>query len=259
MRKLFDFLYRRRIATMFIGLEAICVWLVVNFNQRQNADFLNSSNAISAKISTGSQNVSDYFDLIKINEQLMFENEQLQAQLSAKPYSSDTLSMTTEGYVVKGARVINNTSRRSLNFLTISLGSKNGIVPGMGVISAQGVVGQIKSVSENYATAYSMLHPKVMVSSSIKRTNTNCTVQWDQEVYHTASLKFVPRHIGLTIGDTVVTSGYNSIFPPNINVGIVSEIELEDHMTFYDAKIRLSTDFTSIPSVFVIYVSRFLT
>lgn len=252
MRKLIDFLYRRRTVAIFIGLEVICVWLVVSFNQRQNSDFLNSSNALAATISSSSQNVSDYFDLVKINEQLMFENELLQTRLNSKISSNDTLSFLKEGYAVKGARVINNTFRRSTNYLTISEGTKNGIAPGMGVISASGIVGQVKSVSENYATVYSLLHPNVMISSTIKRTRTNCTVQWDQIVYHTASLKYVPRHIGLKVGDTVVTSGYNSVFPSNINVGIVTEISLEDHMTFYDAKVRLSTDFTSLPNVFVV-------
>ncbi len=252
MRKLLDFLYRRRTFAIFLGLEIVCAWLIVSFNQRQNADFLNSSNALSARISTGSQNVSDYFDLIEINEQLMLENELLQARLNANLAFADGLSIPSETYLVKGARVINNTFRRSTNFLTILAGQEQGISPGMGVISTAGVVGQVKSVSNRYATVYSMLHPQMLVSSTVKRTDTNCSVQWDQESYDKASLKFVPRHIGLKVGDTIVTSGFNSVFPPNINVGVVSDLNLEDHMTFYEAKIKLTVDFTSLPSVFVV-------
>ena len=252
MRKLLDFLYRRRIGALFIALEIVCFWLVVNYNQRQNSDFLNSSNALAARVSTTSQNISDYFDLVEINAQLMNENELLQKQINTSRIDPDSSRVGIEGFEVIGARVINNTFRRSLNFITISSGEAKGITPGMGVISANGVVGQVKSVSKNYATIYSILHPNVMVSSSVKKTNTNCSVQWDQEVYHSASLKYVPRHIELQIGDTIVTSGYNSIFPSGVNVGIVSSLNLEDHMTFYEAKVRLSTDFTSIPNVFVV-------
>ncbi|MEP5613271.1 MAG: rod shape-determining protein MreC [Cyclobacteriaceae bacterium] len=253
MRKLLDFLYRRRTFTIFIGLEFVCIWLIVSYNQRQNADFLNSSNALSARISTSSQNISDYFDLVEINEQLMLENEILQAKLNDRDSFSDSvMQASSELYSVMGARVINNTFRRSSNFLTIAAGSDEGIIPGMGVISAKGVVGQVKSVSAQYATVFSLLHPKVMVSSTVKRTETNCSVQWDQETYDQASLKFVPRHINLKVGDTVVTSGYNSVFPPNVTIGIVSEINLEEHMTFYEAMVKLSVDFTSLPSVFVV-------
>ena len=252
MGKLLDFLYRRRTAAIFISLEIVCFWLIVNFNQRQSSDFLNSSNTLSAQISTKSQNISDYFDLIEINKQLTFENELMQAQLNNKKHDQDSSFLYSEKYAVIGARVINNTFRRSTNFLTISRGENAGILPGMGVISALGVVGQVKSVSENYATIYSLLHSKVLVSSNLKRTDTRCTVQWEQESYDLASLKFVPRHIDLKIGDSIETSGFNSVFPPGINVGVVSEFDLKEHMTFYEAKIKLSTDFTSLPGVFVV-------
>lgn len=252
MRKLLDFLYRRRTGAIFIFLEIICFWLLVNFNQRQNADFLNSSNFLSAQVSTASQNVSDYFDLVAINEQLMRENELLQMRANQGAPNEDSLYQYAENYQVVGTRVIGNTFRRSTNFLTLSGGADLGIAPGMGVVSALGVVGQVKAVSKNYSTVYSLLHPNMLVSSVVKKTQTKCTVQWDQESYEEASLKYVPRHIDLKVGDTVMTSGFNSVFPSDVAVGIVSDLSLEEHMTFYEAKVKLSVDFTSLPSVFVI-------
>ena len=252
MRKLLDFLYRRRTGAIFIFLEIICFWLLVNFNQRQNADFLNSSNALSAQVSTASQNVSDYFDLVAINEQLMKENELLQSQIGQGHEGNDSVFQYQMDYQIVGARVIGNTFRRATNFLTISGGSDLGIAPGMGVISGTGVVGQVKSVSKDYATVYSLLHPKMLVSSVVKKTQTKCTVQWDQESYEEASLKYVPRHINLQVGDTIVTSGFNSVFPAEVRMGIVSDLNLEEHMTFYEAKVKLSVDFTSLPGVFVV-------
>lgn len=256
MRKLLDFLYRRRTIVVFIVLEIFCFWLIVNFNQRQNADFLNSSNAFSAKVSLTSQNISDYFGLIEINQQLMLENELLYDRLQTNIAVPDSLATYAETYEVIGARVINNTIQRSSNFLTITAGTKDGVLPGMGVVSPLGVVGQVKSVSDNYATVYSLLHPKMLVSSMLQKTATNCTVQWDQETFDQASLKYLPRHIDLKIGDTIVTSGFNSVFPSNVEVGVVSDFKLEEHMTFYEAKVKLTTDFTSLPNVFVVIRER---
>ncbi len=252
MRKLLDFLYRRRTIAIFIGLEVICIWLIFSFNQRHNANFLNSSNAVAAGVSATSQDVSDYFDLLAINEQLTLENALLQAQLSVLQNQSSGRIDSTEKYSIIGAGVIDNTFRRSTNFLTIEAGTRLGVEPGMGVISGFGVVGQVKSVSRNYATVYSVLHPNLMVSSSLKKSSTKCTVQWDQLTYDEALLKYIPRHINLQVGDTVVTSGFNSVFPQGILVGTVASFDLEDHMTFYEARVKLSTDFTSIPYVFVI-------
>ena len=252
MRRLLDFLYRRRTIAIFIGLEIICAWLIVSYNQRQNADFLNSSNAMAARISSTSESIADYFSLAEENERLMMENELLESKLLALQQGEDSSSFLNGSFSLVRSKVINNTFRRAANFLTIDAGQNNGVKPGMGVISGFGIVGQVKSVSSNFATIYSVLHPNVMVSASVKRTDTNCTVQWDQRSYDEASLKYVPRHIDLRVGDTVITSGYNSTFPPGIDVGIVSDIGLEDHMTFYEARVRLSTDFTSLPYVMVV-------
>ncbi len=251
MKGLIDFVYSRRVITLFIALQLINMWLIVKYNQRHNANFLNSSNTLAAGVSSTSQNVSDYFRLKQINEQLISENERLQSELNSiyfRNYSVDTINR----YTVIGARVINNSFRRAKNYLTIDVGRRDSIFPGMGVISPSGLVGQIKSVSDNYATVYSVLHPNVLVSAMIQRTNTICTVQWDQRTYDKASLKYVPRHIELEVGDTIITSGYNSVFPQGVSVGVIDELILEDHMTFYEAKVRLSTDFTSLPNVFII-------
>ncbi|MEQ9466955.1 MAG: rod shape-determining protein MreC [Ekhidna sp.] len=252
MQRLLDFLYQQREIAVFIGLEILSAWLLINFNNRYNASFLNSSNEAAASLTQTSNNVSDYFQLTEINQQLMLENSQLQEELRMLRTEKYSFLDTVDQYQVIGARVINNTFDRSTNFVTISAGRKDSVEVGMGVISSFGVVGQVKSVTNNFATIYSLLHPKLLISSKVKRTETKCTVQWDQESYDRASLKYIPRHIKLKAGDSIVTSGYNSVFPENVLVGIVDELNLEDHMTFYEAKVKLATDFTSLYQVFVI-------
>jgi len=252
MQRLLDFLYQQREIGIFLGLEIISVWLLINYNNRYSASFFNSSNEVSASITQTSENVSNYFELTEINEQLMLENERLLQEIKMLRTEADSYLDTVDQFQVIGAKVINNTFNRSTNFLTIAAGKKDSIQSGMGVISTFGVVGQVKSVSENFATIYSLLHPNLLVSSKVSRTETKCTVQWDQQDYAHASLRYVPRHIELEVGDTIVTSGFNSVFPGDILIGVISELELEDHMTFYDAKIKLATDFTSLYQVFVI-------
>lgn len=252
MQRLLDFLYQQREIAVFIGLEILSAWLLINFNNRYNASFLNSSNEAVASIVQTSDNIGNYFNLNEVNAQLMLENEALQQELRMLRTEKLSFLDTVAQYQVIGARVINNTFDRSMNFVTISAGRSDSIDVGMGVISAMGVVGQVKSVTKNFATIYSLLHPKLLVSSKVKRTETKCTVQWDQEVYDRASLKYIPRHIKLKEGDSIVTSGFNSVFPENVLVGIVDELHLEEHMTFYEAKVKLATDFTSLYQVFVI-------
>ena len=252
MQKLLDFLYQQREIAVFVVLQLVCAWLLINYNNRYNTSFFNSSNQLASTISQSSADVSNYFNLSEMNERLMLENEALLQQIQKIQLNGGQRFDTVGMFQVIGAKVVNNTFDRSTNFITISAGRKDSVEAGMGVISPFGVVGQVKSVTRNYATVYSVLHPKLLISSRVKRTNTKCTVQWDQEAYDRASVKYIPRHIQLNRGDTIVTSGFNSVFPEDILIGVIDEIQLEEYMTFYEAKVKLATDFTSLYQVFVI-------
>ncbi len=252
MQKLLYYLYRFRTFGLFLLLEVVCAWLIISYNNRQNASFLNSSNFIIASINTLSNNTSDYFDLSRVNEELIEENLRLRRELSK--YSLGTaISDTTEAlYEWNKARVINNTYRRSLNYITINAGSDNGVKPGMGVVSSKGVVGQVKSVSSNFATVTSLLHRNLLISSIVKGSSTLCTVQWDGGSPREATLKYVPRHIALTVDDEVVTSGFNAVFPAGFAIGKVSEVNLSNNDVFYSAKIALEVDFSSLSNVYLV-------
>jgi rod shape-determining protein MreC len=77
-------------------------------------------------------------------------------------------------------------------------------------------------------------------------------VQWDGGNPQVATLKYVPRHIELIVGDEVVTSGYNAVFPTGIAIGTVSEVSLSSNDVFYSAKINLVVDFSSLSNVYLV-------
>jgi len=252
MKRLFDFLYRHRETGLFLALEIVSIWLLIVYNRRYNASFLNSGNKLAASVSQVSGSISNYFLLAETNEQLVDENEQLLRELTLLRQKPLSYRDTIGRFSITRAKVVNNTFSRSMNYITISAGERDSIKTGMGVIAASGVVGQVKSVSKNFATVYSLLHPNLMVSSIIRRTNTKATVQWDQKNYGKASLKYIPRHVSIEKGDTIVTSGFNSVFPEDILIGVIEEFDLSEEMTFYEAKVKLATDFTSLKNLYVI-------
>ena len=116
-------------------------------------------------------------------------------------------------YNYLAAKAINNSTHLNHNFITINKGSKHGITPDMGVINSKGVVGKVMSVSKNFATVASLLNIDMNVSAIIKRDNTFGTVHWNGKDQETIQLLYVPRHMQLSKGDTIVTSGYNALVP----------------------------------------------
>lgn len=252
MQNLLNFLYRFRTFGLFLLLEGVCAWLIIAYNKRPNAAFLNSSNSLVASVNSLTSNTTNYFQLKQINDHLVAENMLLREQLANHSLGKVDLDSSQDRYILRKAKIINNTFRRSMNYMTLDAGISDGIYPGMGVISGFGVVGQVKSASNHFATVTSLLHRNLMISSTISRTNTLCTVQWDGTSPLQAELRYVPRHIPLQEGDSVVTSGYNSIFPGGIMIGKIASFKLDDNDVFYDAKIDLAVDFSSLNHVFVI-------
>jgi rod shape-determining protein MreC len=86
----------------------------------------------------------------------------------------------------------------------------------------------------------------------LKKTNQLGSVRWDGANMRYSNLLFIPRHATPVIGDSVITSGYNAVFPDGILVGIVSEVNLKEEAPFWDIRIELSQDFGRLSFVEII-------
>jgi rod shape-determining protein MreC len=91
-----------------------------------------------------------------------------------------------------------------------------------------------------------------MVSAVLKRTENFGTIQWDGSDPSLVDLKYIPRHVLPLVGDSVVTSGYNAVFPDGILIGVIDDIKLSDEALFYDLKVKLSQDFRKLSFVTVV-------
>lgn len=259
MERLFLFIYQYRAFFTFVVLELFCFWLIVQNNQYQGAKFFNSSNTIVASINNFSQSIRDYFLLSEVNRTLAEENATLRRQVEIQrnqlqnahqvTYSD---SVTASRFEFISAKVVNNQVDRFKNFITINKGEDAGIEPGMAVISPLGAVGKVKKVSNHYSVVTSILHIDYMISAVLKRTNHFGSVQWDGSNPDFTRLNHIPRHVQLEIGDSVVTSGFNAIFPEGILIGTISEKELSPGSLTYDLTVSLSQDFRKLSYVSVV-------
>lgn len=259
MQRLFLFLYKYRAFLTFLFLEILCTWLIVQNNTYQSAKYFNSSNRISASLLSTSGGISDYFNLAEVNQKLSVENALLKEQIEQFNQSLYNLNVRQNRdsdlmnrYEFISAKVINNSTRRFDNYITVNKGAKYGIEPGMAVIDGNGVVGKVKNVSANFSVITSVLHGNTLISSKLKRTGDLCTASWDGMDPQFASLLYLPRHVQMQVGDTVVTSGYNAVFPEDVPVGVIESFEISDESLFYDVKIKLAADLNSLSFVYLI-------
>lgn len=259
MQRLFLFLFQYRAFITFLFLELFCIWLIVNNNPYQGAKFFNSSNRYAGGIAQLSSGVTDYFGLKRVNNELAVENAKLKkkiSQLNQNLYDLNVQEIKDfdiiNQYDYISAKVIKNSVRQLENYITINKGKVDGIEPGMAAIDNFGIVGKVKTVSRHFSLITSILHKDVLVSAKIFRTGDLCTIKWDGLNPYSAKVWYVPRHIQLQQGDTVVTSGYNAVFPQDMPIGTIEEFELSDDSPFYDVKIKLANDLNSLSYVYLI-------
>jgi rod shape-determining protein MreC len=86
----------------------------------------------------------------------------------------------------------------------------------------------------------------------LKATGHICSVKWDGSDYTLANVINVAMHVPVAVGDTVVTSGINTVFPPLTPIGIVHSVEKDTEEIFQTITVRLSADFASIDHVYVV-------
>lgn len=258
MRNFFRFIIKHHFFFLFLLLEIVSFVLIVNHNSYQRATWISSSNKVSGSVYNSYSNITQYLMLQKINEELAKENSYLRSQLptsfkDSKDYFSlvyDTLNKRQ--YTYRSAKVINNSTNKYFNFITLNKGSLNGIRKEMGVISSKGVVGIVKDVSDHYTSVISILNTRLHISAKLKESGFFGSLNWDGKDYRYAWLNEIPIHAPVKVGDLVVTSGYSSIFPEGILIGTVEEVEKDKGESFFRIKVRLSVDFKDLSYVEVI-------
>jgi rod shape-determining protein MreC len=260
MQRLFLFFYQYRAFIFFVLIELLCAWLIVKNNRYQNAAFLNSTNRYAAQMMAATNAVFEYVNLKEVNGDLAQENAKLNdlnarllqqgGNISPKGYWLD--SLVANRYRFKVAKVINNSTHRANNYLTLDKGTLDGIKPGMGVISPTGVVGKIKYCSDHFSNVVSLLHTEMQLSSQIKKSGTFGTARWVGKNAQEIDLLYIPRHVEFQKGDTVVTTSYNTIFPEGVMVGTIKDFTLRGDDAFYDINLDLSTDFYRLSYVYIV-------
>lgn len=257
MRGLLRFIYKYRAFELFILLEVISIWLLISNNLYYNVSYLNTSNSVIATTNQRLFNTQKYFSLREVNEELAQENALLREQLTRLLYSDSYRKLPVndsllDRYELIPARVERNSTAKNHNVILLDKGKSHGVESGMGVVGPHGVVGQVKYVSTNFSTAISLLHTDIRVSSRLKRDGTIGTTQWDGDNMSVAKLKYIPRHVPIAPGDTVTTSGFNSVFPDGVIIGFIKNIDVQKNESFYDIDVELATSFHKLNMTYIV-------
>jgi rod shape-determining protein MreC len=257
MRNLLRIIIRYYFFFLFLSLEVVSVTLLVQKNTFHRARFINISRSVEGSFYETFGVIREYLVLKQPDQDLKMENTLLRNQLDglarkqerSTELRNDSVPRRQFSYIP--ASVINASTNRQFNFITLNKGRHHGIEPEMAVISPRGVVGVVYSVSGNYSSVIPMVNRDFRLSAKIRRNGYFGSLSWPGSGYENAILEEISYHVDLRHGDTIVTSGYSAIFPEGILVGTVQEF-VADEGNFYTIAVDIAVDFKNLSHVNVI-------
>lgn len=261
MQQLLNFIGKRKHFFIFLLLQFIALWFTIASQDYHRSKFISSSNNITGSIYSINNSISDYFNLRIENQRLLEENAKLRSMLlSSMLNSSNTFSDKLDSvhnkydqkFSFSHANVINNSYTMRNNNLTIDKGRINGVVEESGVITNNGVIGVIESVGRNYSSVISILNSKISINAKIKGSEYFGSLSWTGESRFDFILSDIPKQAVFEIGDTIVTGGYSSIFPENINLGKITEKTLPQNSNYYQIKVEPFIDYANVKGVYLV-------
>ena len=258
MRNLLIFITKYNAFFLFLIFEIISLTIYVKYNTFQKATFISSTSQVTGALYTQVNGVKDYLSLKETNDSLARENARLRNQLKSSFYTDTVAKHKVEDTVFKQqytyieAKVINNSTNRSTNYLTIDRGSRQGVVKGMGVICSSGLVGKVVFVGEHLSVVQSMLHKDSRFSAMLEKNKEIGYVEWSDDLDpHKGILKDVSNNAQPKVGELVLTSQY-SLFPAGIMIGKVSNLHSRAGGYTLNMEVALSVDYSKLHYVDVV-------
>jgi rod shape-determining protein MreC len=148
------------------------------------------------------------------------------------------------------ARVVGRDASTLFHSFTLDRGQRDGLEPGMAVVCADGVVGRIAQVSPNASRVLLLINYNSGVDAIVQRTRARGIVEGVLE--GGATMKYLRQTEDVEVGDVVMTSGLDGIFPKGVMIGRILQVERKDYGLFQVATILPAVDFSRLEEVLVI-------
>ena len=212
------------------------------FSIRELADLRNQYDALAAKLEAYSTIERDYADMraenTRLKDQLGFEQNIATIKASSRIIAKDPGNIYSSYIIDKGI-----SSGVSKNMAAVAF--QNGI---------EGLAGKILDAKPNTSLVLPLFDQRFFVSARLSRTRVEGLVNGQGNPDEPLVLRYISKlnASDIQIGDMVVTSGLDSIYPPDLAIGRVKEIQLPEYDSSALIILEPSLSFSKLEYLFVI-------
>ena len=249
-------------AAIFILMEVAAIHMLRRNDSLQDIWFARGAHRFMGAVWGGSESIKHYFSLDKENKALAQENFNLRTELTRllgeqKMHYIDSLAQThapsaqADGYNYIPAEVVKISRNKQHNYLIINKGYEDGVQENSGIITGRGVVGIIDAVGAHHSYALSLLNTDISVSARLGEEGAAGALSWTGRGSSQGIIRDIPLHFDYQAGDTVYTSGFSSIFPPDIPLGTAGKSRVVGGSS-NEVRVDLFQDFTALRYVTVV-------
>jgi rod shape-determining protein MreC len=152
------------------------------------------------------------------------------------------------------AEVIGKDPSAWFKTVIIDKGRADGLTTSLPVVMPQGIAGQVIEVSNHYSKVMLVIDRNSAVDALVQRTRARGVIKGDST--DRCRLEFVLRKSDVRVGDTVVSSGLDGVYPKGLRIGFVSEVIEHDADIFHEVIVTPFVDFEKLEEVLVALAIR---
>jgi rod shape-determining protein MreC len=201
-------------------------------------------------------------ELVRQIEQLRSENQQQKIQLEqdASLWTENARLRAAAGWQrqtrwrVKLARVIARDPANWWRSLQIDLGAQDGIRTNLPVLTADGLVGRIQSVSEHRSQVVLLGDPEFRVAAVVETTNETGIITAGSSAPQEQGMIDLDLLSGASLvrpGQSVTTWGAGGVFPGGIPIGKIVDTRSKEFGLSMEARVKLAANLGSLEEVWV--------
>ena len=151
---------------------------------------------------------------------------------------------------VVSAEVIGKDPSAWFKTVIIDKGEADGLTRGLPVVIAQGIAGQVIEASNHYSKVMLIIDSNSAVDSLVQRSRARGVIKG--EATDQCRLDYVLRKNDVRIGDTIVSSGLDGVYPKGLRIGYVSQVIEHDADIFHEVIVTPFVNFEKLEEVLVI-------
>jgi rod shape-determining protein MreC len=172
---------------------------------------------------------------------LLEENARLRSTLGQ---SSSSRNRNRGKFIA--AEVIRLTWVQDQNYFILNQGRDHGIRIGQGVTENGAAIGKIIETTNAYSIGIPLLHNRLDWSARIGESGAIGRLKWTSGDPTSGVLFDIPRSADLKPGDSVLTTGFQGVFPPDLLFGTVADEPPFFDGEFLNVPVNWSANFQSL-------------